>query len=101
MSDDKNLGLMLLALVFIAVNVPLELWTLSALWNWFAVPLGVQRMSWSLAFGLILILGVLRYRWAPSVKYSHAQYFEAALTKTFCLLMSLGAGWLVVTLGAR
>lgn len=100
-AKDLGVGALYLAFVIVTGNVLLQIATISALWNWFVVPLGMDHMSWTLAFGVTLLVNVVGYRWTPTTKYTRWQILEGALAKTSVCAVSLGVGWAVATWGLR
>jgi hypothetical protein len=93
--QNKVVGAFVIAFVISMANVPLEVFAVKTLWNWFIVPLGMQPMTWALAIGAGLFVGVFRYQWKPSSKLTHWQAIEAVLSRTLVVSVSLGVGWLV------
>ncbi len=87
-------------LIAIAAGV-LEVVTLATLWDWFAVPAGLFRMSWTFAFVLILLFRMLTFRSTAPDKRTPEQLLSAAVSKAFTVASTLGIGWMLLAWGSR
>lgn len=80
----------LIAVFAVLVSLPiifLHAFTISALWGWFVVPLGVKAISYVHAYGLALLVSVFMGKLSSGGKDSPKDFIiKAILINVFALL---------------
>lgn len=64
----EKFGKFVVNTLLVSTNLALTMFTLSYLWLWFVVPLGVPAIGWAHAFGLSLIVVFFQVRNKPMWK---------------------------------
>lgn len=89
----EKFGKFVAGALLVAINLTLMMYTLSYLWLWFVVPLGVPVISWAQAYGLSLFAVFFQTRNKPS--------FKAELLNKLTVAQHVGKsiGFAIATLG--
>lgn len=67
---------------------------LMKLWHWHVVPsFHLHDLKWAHAFGLILVLGVLRYKITFEAEHTWQEWARASVVKAIVLAVILFLGW--------
>ena len=68
-------------------------------WNWFVSPLGLPRVGVLHAYGLIILMGLLRGVTATEHQEESDSAISTVAKPVVALALTWGLGWIIVTVG--
>lgn len=96
LKDEDEFTLALMKLIFGFALMAFRPWVVAVLWRWHVSPLGVPALSYWQAFGLLMLIGLVRYRYEPPVDDAES-YVKRLGAAWFAALFCLALGWLAAT----
>lgn len=76
-------------------------WAFSTLWGWFVVPLGFPALSWAHAYGIMLVVNILKiknkdFKSAVGEKKEFSDSVGELLGFFVVYLVAVGLGWVTM-----
>lgn len=90
------IGLIIAAIVGLALYVVYNAWVLTMLWGWFIVPLGVKSLSIAHAYGFTLVTGLILSNRGIKENKGKDDWVSSIITWLLLPLVALFFGWIAV-----
>lgn len=90
------IGLIIAAIVGLALYVIYNAWVLTILWGWFIVPLGVKALSIAHAYGFTLVTGLILSNRGVKENKGKDDWVSSIITWLLLPLVALFFGWIAV-----
>lgn len=76
-------------------------WAFSTLWGWFIVPLGFPALSWAHAYGVMLVVGILKpknkdFKSTVGEKRDFSDFVLEFINYLLIYTVAVGMGWVVM-----
>lgn len=90
------IGLIIAAIVGLALYVVYNAWVLTILWGWFIVPLGVKSLSIAHAYGFTIVTGLILSNRGIKENKGKDDWVSSIITWLLLPLVALFFGWIAV-----
>ena len=90
------IGLIIAAIVGVALYAVYNAWVLTILWGWFIVPLGVKSLSIAHAYGFTLLTSLILGNRGVKENKNKEDWVGTVITWLLLPLVALFFGWIAV-----